>query len=209
MIFKFILFYEFNCLIMNSKEQLFDIADYLKKEKRNKNKYSEKDIVDAVLKAAELGYLDLIKFFMTFLPKRSVSFCTDVGVNRAAKNGHSDIVVFFITKSNASINNLSNGLQGAAEGGQKDLVDFFISIGANHWNYAMESSAKGGHMDLVNFFISKGAETWDYALLASIEGRQKSMMDFFISKGADPRSAIEYAIKLGHKDLANYLVFFL
>jgi len=44
---------------------------------------------------------------------------------------------------------------GAAEGGHRDLVDFFISKGANDWNLAMYYAALGGHRDLVDFFKRK------------------------------------------------------
>ena len=44
----------------------------------------------------------------------------------------------------------------AAIGGHKDLVEFFISKGANDWNWGMRGAAEGGHQDLVDFFVAKG-----------------------------------------------------
>jgi hypothetical protein len=44
---------------------------------------------------------------------------------------------------------------GAAEGGHKELVDFFIEKGADNWNLGMEGSIEGGHRELVNFFQNK------------------------------------------------------
>ncbi len=44
---------------------------------------------------------------------------------------------------------------GAAEGGHKDFVEFFIKKGANNWNWGMGSAALGGHKDLVEFFKKK------------------------------------------------------
>ena len=40
----------------------------------------------------------------------------------------------------------------AAVGGHKDLVEFFISKGADNWNLGMQSAALGGHKDLIEFF---------------------------------------------------------
>ncbi len=41
----------------------------------------------------------------------------------------------------------------AAKGGH--LVEFFISKGANWWNVGMNGAAKGGHKDLIEFFKLK------------------------------------------------------
>ena len=53
-------------------------------------------------------------------------------------------------------------MRGAARGGHKDLVNLFISKGANDWDMGMHGAAQGGHKDLVEYFISKGANNWDY-----------------------------------------------
>ena len=53
----------------------------------------------------------------------------------------------------------------AAKGGHRELVDFFISKGANDWNWAMAYATKGGHQELVDLFISKGANDWDWVWL--------------------------------------------
>ncbi len=43
----------------------------------------------------------------------------------------------------------------AARGGHKYLVEFFISKGANEFDWGMYSAAQGGHQDLVDFFKLK------------------------------------------------------
>lgn len=43
----------------------------------------------------------------------------------------------------------------AARGGHKDLVEFFISKGANNWDWGMLEADKGGHKDLIKFFRQK------------------------------------------------------
>ena len=58
---------------------------------------------------------------------------------------------------------MNQAMLNAAEGGDKDLIDFFISKGAdNWWDYGMIYAALGGHKDLVDFFISKGANDWNW-----------------------------------------------
>jgi hypothetical protein len=53
------------------------------------------------------------------------------------------------------------GMHGAANGGHKDLIDYFISKGADDWNAGLRGAAGGNHKDLVEFFISKGADDFD------------------------------------------------
>ena len=46
----------------------------------------------------------------------------------------------------------------AAKGGHRELVDLFITKGANEWDWAMDSAAQGGHRGvIVNLFLWKGA----------------------------------------------------
>ena len=52
-------------------------------------------------------------------------------------------------------------MSSSVQGGHKDLVEYFISKGANDWNWGMDRAAQGGHKDLVEFFISKGANNWN------------------------------------------------
>jgi hypothetical protein len=48
-------------------------------------------------------------------------------------------------------------MRGAARGGHKELVDFFIKKGGKDWNNGMYGAAEGGFQKLVDFFIQKGA----------------------------------------------------
>jgi len=99
----------------------------------------------------------------------------------AAEGGHRDLVDFFIFKG---ADNWDFGMKGAARGGHRDLVDFFISKGADNWNRGMFGAAKGGHRDLVDFFISKGARDWNWAMQGASLGGHRDLVKFFISKGA-------------------------
>ena len=83
----------------------------------------------------------------------------------------------------------------AAKNGEKDLVDFFISEGADDFSEGMKSAALGGHLELVKYFISKALEEgdgeewdeydWNKGLFAADRGRHKDIIDFFRMKGAD------------------------
>ena len=123
-------------------------------------------------------------------------------MRKAARGGDKDLVDFFISKG---ANDWNYGMFYAAQGGHKDLAEFFISKGANNWNRGMIHAAYTGHKDLVDFFISKGANRLDYGMEAAAAGGDKDLVDFFISKGADNwNDGMEAAAEEGHKDLVEF-----
>ena len=62
-----------------------------------------------------------------------------------------------------------------------DLVEYFVSQGANDWNQGMCRAAQAGHMDLVRYFVSKGANNWNAGILWTKTGEQ-TLIDFFQDK---------------------------
>lgn len=54
--------------------------------------------------------------------------------------------------------NWDKGLQYASKNDHRDLVEFFISKGADNWAWALRGASKCGHRDLVDFYISLGAD---------------------------------------------------
>ena len=77
---------------------------------------------------------------------------------------------------------MDTAMRNAARGGHQELVDFFISKGANDWNYGMYGAAQGGHKDLVIFFISKGAYNWHSGMRKAAKGGHQDLVDFFQQK---------------------------
>ena len=55
----------------------------------------------------------------------------------------------------------TDGLNGACQGGHKDLVLFMIEKGANDWNWGLNGACQGGHKDLALLMIEKGANNWN------------------------------------------------
>lgn len=78
------------------------------------------------------------------------------GFESAVKNNFEDLVDFYIDKaSNFSrrkqIDMVENGLLIAAENGNKNLVRFFISLGAKNFDTALHRAIQAGHPDIFNF----------------------------------------------------------
>lgn len=74
------------------------------------------------------------------------------------------------------------GLENASEDGRRDLVDFFISKGADFWDRALYYASLGGHRDLVNFFISKGANDWNLAVYYALKGGHHDLIEIFTAR---------------------------
>lgn len=109
--------------------------------------------------------------------------CWDWGMKYAAKGGHKDIIDFFISQG---ANDWNGGMSGASYG-HNELVDFFISQGANNWNTCMCIAAYNNHVDLVYLFISKGADDFDAGLRHANHTLNSSLVNLFILKGGDIR----------------------
>ena len=146
------------------------------------------------------GQKDLVDFFIA---KGAKNF--ENGVEAAIRGKNKDIVYYLISKG---VNRGWNGfLDRAAETGDRELVDFFISKGANDWDDALVMASEGGHKELVDFFISKGAKKWNAALSAAAEGGHKELVDFFISKGAKKwNDALRKATKARNKELISFFL---
>ena len=144
------------------------------------------------------------KELVYYLVKKSKElFNVDVALQYAAENNDEELINFFISEG---ADNWDRALNGAAKYGNKDLVDFFIEKGANDWNFALNGAAEGGHENLVGFFIEKGANDWNYGLFGAAIGGHRDLVDFFIEKGADELdSAMADAITSGKPDMGLYL----
>lgn len=108
--------------------------------------------------AAEDGRRGLADFFVS-----KGAFSWNWALSRAATCGHLDFVDYLISKYTIVHWDWDWALHGAAKckdsNLSRHLVDFFISKGANNWDWGFDGAKKGGHQDLIDFFISKGAKS--------------------------------------------------
>ena len=126
------------------------------------------------------------------------------GMCGAAKDGHKELVDFFVKKG---ANDWNNGMRYAAKCGHKELVDLFIKNGANNWNWGMYSAVEGGHKELVDLFIKNGANAWNDGMRCSAKNGHKELVDLFIKRGAnDWNNGMYGAAQGGHKELVDLFV---
>lgn len=108
------------------------------------------------------------------------------------------------------------GLRGAAEGGWKDLVDFFweklekgnlSGLQRHSANIGLAGAARGGHLNLVNFFLEKGANKIFTGLVNAARGGHLDLVKFFIKKGAkNMNPGLASAAKGGHLELVKFFI---
>lgn len=66
--------------------------------------------------------------------------------------------------------------------GYKNLVEYFVSIGANKFNWGLENASRGGHNEIVEFLISKGANKFNKALCNASYGGYKILLNILFTK---------------------------
>jgi hypothetical protein len=143
------------------------------------------------------------------------------GLEGACKGGNLTLVKLFLEKctldhghddydddDDSDANSmLSMALRAAAEGGNTDIIDYLIKLGADDWNYGLFGAVEGNHSHLVDFFIQKGANDWNWALRAAVSIGSKHYINMFVQLGANDWSpALEDAIKHGDIELFKYVL---
>lgn len=125
----------------------------------------------------------------------------------AARRGHRAVTESFIAKIGDTLEHWiwEDGMASAAEGGHREIVELFISCGADWWNGGMASAARGGHLDLAEFFVARGASWWSHGMVHAALAGHRALVDYFVNKGADDWEAgMAYAAEGGHMDLVQY-----
>ena len=178
------------------------------------------DLFSALDIASEFGYTNFVIVMIKKVKsdddlKREFDFIDVVSdlLCLASKGGHKSLINYLINEEEVS---WINGMEGAAKGGNKELVEFFIEKGMNDklnvfhekmwWNVGMGAAVEGGHDDLIDYFIEKGANDWDRGLWEAIEHGRKHLINFFVDKGVHLNDGMQRASKKGDAELVNYFI---
>lgn len=132
------------------------INDGLSDIKQNKNRYGVARILMELILAyrgVRDGSYETIK--AGFIPD---NYYVNIALQYAAKAGNKSLVAYFM--ANCPSRYWSNGLQGAAEGGHRDLVNFFIDQGVRNWQAGSYGARDGRHTDLMEFFRKKEEQSY-------------------------------------------------
>ena len=146
---------------------------------RVRNCIMRKDTWSIYRQSIEYGYLDMVELLVQDTKNQGGNIDWNNGMIFAAQKGHRDIIDFFISKG---ADDWTMGLKYAAYGGHQHVIDFFVSKGANNWTMGMIYAAYGGHQHVIDFFVSKGANDWTTGMAHAAYGGHQSIVDFFVSK---------------------------
>lgn len=130
----------------------------------------------------------------------------DRAIHTSAKVGLTDLVDFFKDKNECITNSIVSGIQGSAERGCVNILQYFLSLDNDDPDIGMQGAALGGQYRLIKYFISKGADDWNRAAVYACAGRQLNILKYFISKGAwDFDEGIQYAEENDYDDILDFL----
>jgi hypothetical protein len=65
-----------------------------------------------------------------------------------------------------------------------DMIDFAITIGADHWNWGLELGARGGHNDVCDMMINRGANNIHNAFAEACYSGSMILINKFLTLGA-------------------------
>jgi hypothetical protein len=81
--------------------------------------------------------------------------------------------------------------------------------GFKYYNFGMILSAEAGSQHLIDLFVNLGADAWDWGLGHAAKSKKEtaSIIDFFISKGATKlKEAILFAVTEGNLQNVKHLI---
>lgn len=94
----------------------------------------------------------------------------------------------------------------AAYGGNMDVVNKMISLGATNYNWALRFSAEGGRMNILNKMISLGADDFEMAMDFAINGGNIEILRKLLPLGiTDYDRFIEQAVLNNNMEMANLI----
>jgi hypothetical protein len=134
-------------------------------------KFSERSILSLEYYTFELEK-DKKKIYKDY---RTMKIYSEKKIYNWLEVGEYKSICYLLSSKKLGFNGAMNG---AARGGYRDLVEYFISLGANDFNEAMYGAARGDHRELVEYFVSLGANDFDWAMLGAALGGHREIVDY-------------------------------
>lgn len=118
-------------------------------------------------------------------------------ITRTWKNFYLSILIYLNSNKEMleGLREIDVGFFNAIQKGDKEAINFFISIGAQNWNLGLEAAASVNDLEMANFFLDKGADELDSALKFAAEGNHLDMIKLLADKGADVNDALFDAVR--------------
>jgi len=165
-------------------------------------------------KAVEYRNLGMVKFFVG---KVSDPSHWRSAIINAAEHGHLEVVKFLVENKPKGYykHALDVAMSYAAKGGYKDLIDYFIQQGANHWLESLSQSILAGNDDLIEFFLEKALansgedDDWSVPLRSALKVGNLDLFKLFSEKDIDEEEwgmLLSDAIDNGKLEFVKFII---
>jgi len=119
-----------------------------------------------------------------------------------AKNGYDRLLTPLLT----DLYDYNDAMIDAASGGQMEIVNLMLSLGADDYNLAMINAAMGGHINIVRLMLEKGATNYDSTMALAARAGHIEIVKLMLEKGAtDYNWALAYARDKKYKEIVELL----
>ena len=173
------------------KEELYDLLEYAVDEEdlglietlhnNGENIHIDDDL--ALLASAELGKLNLVKFFVEH--RAYVHAGNDNALYLSAKNGHFEVLKYLIEQAGADPHaNDSSALIHSAANGRLETVKYLVEHGANihaRNDGPLKIAIQCGHLAIVKFLIENGAnihDITDHTIVSSPSSNRQEVIEY-------------------------------
>ncbi|KAF2887941.1 hypothetical protein ILUMI_18233 [Ignelater luminosus] len=212
---------EITALLWAAGNGHIDTVDLLLSKGANANAKSVNGTTPLIF-AARYGYTNVVNLLLDRAADIESRDHDDMSaLYWAAHGGHYDIASLLIkSKANIITETGVNALCAASRYGHKDVVELFLSHGANIESIDDEKktplvwAASNGHTDIVKFLLSKGANInaqdnlGNNALHWATRHGFTQVVKLLLSKGSEiPKNSLHIAADRGHSDLINMFLF--
>lgn len=158
-------------LLHNNYSQLIKNGDITKADKQS---CLRQDMLSGLSKAVKHGYYDIIEILLQLGAEGLANT-----IYQAAKNGDMHMIQYIISQS-IDID-WNGGLEGAAYGGFRNIIDFMIDKGATNIDKGIDSAALGGHMDIIKYLVTLGGNISPKTLTSAIRGEHLQIIEYLLS----------------------------
>lgn len=126
---------------------------------------------------------------------------------KAIKYGYDDIINFLLPLSRGDV---SEALYEAAKKGDTDMIHRLIDDREEEyieWGSALQGAAEGGHRQLIDYIINRYHPNLAHGLLGAVDSGNTDVIDYIIDKGADePFLTLDEAVASNQLEIVRYVL---
>jgi len=161
----------------------------------------------ALERAAKANYTDLVEYFIN---NHLVDEYEDwiYILQFGAQNKNKKLIEIAISKG---ANNFDDGLRFAALNQDEELIRYFMDKGADP-NLGLFGAAEAGNVNLINYFLSKGGNDWNKVMLGAAKGGHYNLVLDAIKMGNKENTVFKFengltnSVSSGNLDLVKYFI---